>query len=76
MLKTRYNIGQVIVVADRGMLTKSIIEKVVSKEYDYIIGERLKSFPKAIKESLIDRSIYKNEWIYLDNEDKKSSWNI
>ncbi|MEM9548405.1 MAG: IS1634 family transposase [Bacteroidota bacterium] len=71
VLKRRYNIGKVIVVADRGMLSKSNIEKVVSQEYDYILGERLKSLPKDVKESLIDRSIYKNEWIYLDNEDKE-----
>jgi transposase len=70
-LKKRYNIDQVIVVADRGMLSKSNIEKVISRDYKYIIGERLKSLPKGIKESLIDRSKYKKEWIYLDNEDKE-----
>ena len=71
VLKIRYNINKVIVVADRGMLSKSNIEKTVSKNYNYIIGERLKSLPKAIKESLVDRTQYKGEWIYLDNQSKK-----
>lgn len=71
VLKTKYNIAKVIVVADRGMLSKSNIEKTVSKNFNYILGERLKSLPKAIKESLIDRSKYKNQWIYLDNKDEK-----
>ena len=70
-LKSRYNINQVIVVADRGMLSKSNVEKVVSRDYKYILGERLKSLPKSIKEVLIDRSKYKQEWAYLDNENKK-----
>ncbi len=70
-LKKSYNIDQVIVVADRGMLSKSNVEKVVSRNYKYIIGERLKSLPKIVKESLIDRSHYKKEWIYLDNQDKE-----
>jgi len=71
VLKAAYNINQVIVVADRGMLSKSNIEKVVSRDYKYIIGERLKSLPKSIKEVLINRSQYKSQWIYLDNEDKQ-----
>lgn len=71
VLKKRYNIDRVVIVADRGMLSRSNIEKVVSKDYEYIIGERLKSLPRQIKEALIDRSIYKNEWIYLDNKDKE-----
>lgn len=70
-LKDRYNIDKVIVVADRGMLSKSNIAKTVSKNFDYILGERLKSLPNNIKEALVDRSTYKNEWIYLDNEDKQ-----
>lgn len=70
-LKKRYNIDQVIVVADRGMLSKSNIEKTVSKHYKYIIGERLKSLPRDIKQTLVDRKNYKNEWIYIDNESKE-----
>lgn len=71
VLKNRYNVGKVIVVADRGMLSKANVAKVVGKKYDYIIGERLKSLPKGIKESLIDRSKYKNEWVYLDNQNSQ-----
>src|SRR5690554_2875084 len=71
VLKSKYNINQVIVVADRGMLSRSNIEKVVSRDYKYIIGERLKSLPRSIKENLIDRSHFKKEWIYMDNEDKE-----
>lgn len=70
-LKKKYNIDQVIVVADRGMLSKSNVEKVVSRDFKYIIGERLKSLPKPVKECLIDRSQYKQEWIYTDNEKRE-----
>ena len=70
-LKKKYCIDKVIIVADRGMLSKSNVEKVVTHGYDYVIGERLKSLPKAQKEILLDRKNYKNEWIYLDNQDKK-----
>lgn len=72
-LKQRYNIGKVIIVADRGMLSKSNIEKVVAQEFDYILGERLKNLPKTQKKILIDRKNYKKEWIYLDNQDERVS---
>ena len=71
VLKTKYNINKVIIVADRGMLSKNNIEKVVSHNYKYILGERLKSLPNAIKKTLLDKRQYKQEWIYLDNENKK-----
>ena len=72
-LKQKYNIDKVIVVADRGMLSKSNVEKTVSKGYDYILGERLKSLPKEIKTYLLDRSNYKKKWIYQDNENQNVS---
>lgn len=71
VIKTRYHINQVIIVADRGMLSKSNVEKVLSRGYQYILGERLKSLPKSIKETLIDRSQYTNEWVHMDNQDKE-----
>lgn len=72
-LRKRYEIDKVIVVADRGMLSKSNIEKTVENGYDYIIGERLRSLSKDIQQQLLDRSAYKQEWIYLDNQDQKIS---
>lgn len=70
-LKNKYQIDKVIVVADRGMLSKNNIEATIEKGFDYIIGERLKSLPKDIQQPLLDRSAYKQEWVYLDNQDKK-----
>jgi transposase len=67
-LKENYNIDKVIVVADRGMLSKKNIALTQSKGYEFIIGERLKCLPAVVKESLIDNTQYKNQWVYTDNE--------
>jgi transposase len=72
-LRNQFQIDRVIVVADRGMLSKANIEKTIEKGYQYIIGERLKSLPRDIQQLLLDKTSYKNEWIYLDNQDKKVS---
>lgn len=69
-LKTQYQIDKIIVVADRGMLSKNNLQITTEKGYEFIIGERLKSLPKAIKTSLLDLSNYKHEWIYNDSSDE------
>jgi transposase len=66
-LKTSYNIENVIVVADRGMLSKKNVALIDQKGYEFILGERLKSLPKEVKEILLDITNYKSEWIYDDH---------
>lgn len=72
-LKNKYNIDKVVIVADRGMLSKVNIEKTISTGYDYILGERLKSLPKEVKSYFTNRSNYTKKWIYLDNEKEQIS---
>lgn len=67
-LKNEYSIAKVIVVADRGMLSKHNIELTTKNGYEFILGERIKSLPKKIKAPLLNKATYKHEWIYTDNE--------
>lgn len=57
-LKNKYQIGKIIVVADRGMLSKSNLTQIVSNGYEYIIGERLRTLPKQVKQYLLDLNNY------------------
>jgi len=54
LLKRQYRIGQVIVVADSAMIDKENREFMVSKQIDYIIGDRIKSLGKKLCEDLIN----------------------
>ncbi|WP_259016249.1 IS1634 family transposase [Emticicia fluvialis] len=65
-LKKRYQIDKVIVVADRGMLSKKNLEITNSKGYEFIIGERLKSLPQKTQQTLLDLKNYHQQWIYKD----------
>lgn len=67
-LKNQYCIDKIIVVADRGMLSKNNITLTTEKGYEFILGERLKSLPKAVQVPLLDIKQYKQEWFYTDNE--------
>lgn len=69
-LRTAYQIDNVIVVADRGMLSKKNIGLIQENGYEFILGERLKTLPKEVKDTLVDLTQYKSEWIYKDHDDK------
>ena len=69
-LKNEYQIDKIIVVADRGMLSKNNLRITTAKGYEFIIGERLKTLPKAIRNTLLDLSNYTHQWIYNDNSDE------
>lgn len=45
-LKTRYDIGRLIWVADRGMVSQNNLEKLKELKQDYILGVRMRQFSK------------------------------
>lgn len=62
-LKARYQVDQLIVVADRGMLSQTNREVVTDQGYSFIMGERLKSLPQPLKNQLLDLPGYELEWV-------------
>lgn len=62
-LKKRYLIDKVILVADRGMLSKNNLAKTIEKGYHFIMGERLKQLPKTLQMQLLDTESYQHEWL-------------
>lgn len=69
-LKNKYQIDKVIIVADRGMLSKNNLHITTEKGYEFIIGERLKTLPRALRNPLLDLSNYTQEWIYKTGEEE------
>lgn len=65
-LKNHYQIDKVVIVADRGMLSKKNLGLTIENGYEFILGERLKSLPRAIQDRLLDVASYRNEWLYND----------
>jgi transposase len=70
-LKKEFLIDKIVVVADRGMLSRNNIQLVTDHGYEFIIGERIKALPQSLQKPLLDKKNYKHEWIYTDNEDEK-----
>ena len=57
-LKKKYQIGKVICVADSGMMNVDNIIKTEGENYEYIIGERLKSITHAKQDEILDLKKY------------------
>jgi transposase len=68
-LKKQYQIKDVIVVADRGMLSKTNIAETLEKGYDFILGERLRTLPDAVKAYLTNREHYTKTWVYTHQQE-------
>lgn len=69
-LKKRYQIARAIIVADRGMLNKHNLNEVVEQDYEFIVGEKLKRLPKALREPLLALDRYDKEWIMQEDGDE------
>lgn len=53
-LKTRYNIGRLVWVADRGMVSRHNIEKLKEFKQEYILGVRMRQFNKQRREEFLN----------------------
>lgn len=63
-LKHQYQIKNIVLVADRGMLSRQNIKLTDEHQYEFILGERLKTLPMPVKEYLLDLKNYTRTWVY------------
>jgi transposase len=62
-LKKEYQIERIVLVADRGMMSKDNLKIVGEQGYEFIMGERLKSLPATVQQKLLKLEDYHHEWI-------------
>ncbi len=65
-LKKKYDIKDVIFVADRGMLSKENLQYLQENNFKYIVGARLRGMSAARKKQILDSVNYSRE---KDNDD-------
>ena len=58
-MKQQFTIDRAVVVADSAMIDKGNRNFMVENQIDYIIGDSIKTLPKAIKTTLIDKDNHK-----------------
>jgi transposase len=55
--KKKYNLDQLIIVADSGLLSNQNIEELQAKNYEFILGARIKNENKSVKEKIVSLSL-------------------
>ena len=85
--RNKYNLGQLIIIADSGLLSNTNIAELSEKNYEFIIGARIKNENAAIKEkilslklvngnsTIIKRGNLKLVISYSDDRAKKDAYN-
>lgn len=67
-LKKEYQIDNIVLVADRGMLNTDNLQATLDKGYEFIMGERLKTLPKQTQAQLLNLDNYRHEWMSTSSD--------
>lgn len=67
--KERYDLHQLVIIADSGLLSGENISQLQAGEYDYILGARIKNEPETVKQQILSLS-FKNGESHLIHKDE------
>ena len=68
-LKGKFNLENVVIVADRGLNSKINLKYIKDAGYDYLMASKIKSMSKSMKETILDKSSYSNIIKASDSEE-------
>ncbi len=69
--KAKYNLKQLVVIADSGLLSNSNIDELQSKNYEFILGARIKNESKSIKENILSLNLKNGESQIINKDNLK-----
>ncbi len=75
-LRKRFNIGQVCIVSDRGMVSREVLEWLESEKWPYIIGIRMRNQNEAKNEVLSRGGRYREVMIKQANDSEEKPANL
>lgn len=85
--REKYNIKNLVVVADSGLLSKANIDELIANKFEFILGARIKNEKQEIKDKILSLSLKNGESkiihkeklkliiSYSDDRAKKDSYN-
>ncbi|MBK9255266.1 MAG: IS1634 family transposase [Saprospiraceae bacterium] len=69
--KQKYKIGDLIVVADSGLLSNENIKELISKGYQFILGARIKNEKQHIKDGILSLNLEDGQSAIINKADLK-----
>ncbi len=69
--KDKYSLYQLVIIADSGLLSSSNIKELQEKNYEFILGARIKSESKFTKEKILALTLKNGESELIEKENLK-----
>lgn len=71
-ISKKFNLSKPVVVADAGLLSTNNIKELQEKQYQFILGARIKNETTAVKNKIFEAKLRDNEFVVVDkSEDLK-----
>jgi transposase len=68
--KAKYKIEKLVVIADAGLLSNNNIEQLQTKQYEYILGARIKNESQSLKKEILALKLNNGESIALKKNEQ------
>lgn len=69
--KAKYNLKDLVIIADSGLLSSNNIEQLIEKKYEFILGARIKAESKIIKEKILSLNLKNRESEVVEKDNLK-----
>jgi len=67
--KKKYKIEQIVIVADAGLMSKQNINELIEKEYEFIVGARIKNETETLKRQILSLNLDDGQSATLQKEE-------
>ncbi len=68
--RNKYSLDRLIVIADSGLLSTANVKELQEKEYDFILGARIKNESDSIKQKILSLSLSDNTSMVIEKDDE------
>ncbi len=69
--RAKYDLSQLVVVADSGLLSNQNVTQLQEKDYEFILGARIKNETQSIKEKILSLNLDNGESAIIRKGDLK-----
>jgi transposase len=71
LFKKKYSIEQLVIIADSGLLSNANIKELLSKDYEFILGARIKNEKKNIQQKILSLNLQNGECAVIRRDQLK-----
>jgi transposase len=64
--KEKYEVDQLVIVADSGLLSKANMEELESRKYEYILGARIKNVSQELRDKILSLKLTNGQSAVID----------